>query len=209
MEILNNLTAKIKQLQEQADKEGKCIEQHFYKKFKFTNNKTKVILVNSKFLSIKVGSFEDLTSFLNNCEPYITSHRVKHGNFEHDIINPYRVQIENSSRGYSKLKLTTYLINNFMIWVEIDFNLLPYYIIDKYTNLSYRNVTDSEYHYFTGYSMKRLRELKIPARRFNGYQLSWYGGDKTLLSHDKNTVYSSVLDNLINELKYNTNKEQY
>lgn len=210
MKNLTELSSKMDLLKKEIKNQEKAVENSFYNKFKFKNKDTRVSLVNNKFLSIEVADYSDLTNFFKNCKPYKTSHRIKHGSFEHDIINPYKVDLEsNINRGVC-MRFETYLINDFMVWVKININnVLPSYLIDKYTSPYHRNITDSEHHYFTGRSYKELNKIRIQARNWRGYQLSWYGGGKTLLSHDKNEVYSSVLDDFINELTNNPNLPIY
>lgn len=210
MENLKYITTQIKELEKQKRDVEKNTEESFYQKFKFKNKDTTVSLVNDKFLSIEVADYADLTNFFKNNKPYRNSHRVKHGSFEHDIVNPYKIDIESTARGVVSMRFTSYLVNNFMIWVKINIDsVLPSYLIDKYTSPMYRRVTSSEHHYFTGVSYRELSELRIYSKQWRGYQLDWYGGGKTLLTHDKNSVYSSVLDDFINELTNNPNLSQY
>lgn len=199
---LNKLKNKIKQ-------DEKDIESMFHSQFNFSDKNTEISYINDKFLSITVQKYSELTNFLNNCKPYKNAHRIKYGSFEHDIVNPFKISLNSEIRNGVFLKLECYLINDFMIWIKIPLNNLPSYLVDKYTSSYNRSVTDSESHYFTGHSYSEINQIKIPARNFRGYQLNWYGGDKTLLTHDKNTVYSSVCDDFINEIKNNPNKDQY
>jgi hypothetical protein len=97
----------------------------------------------------------------------------------HTTLNvPFRMGIDNPASPnqwyYHTLKVR-YSSNEFD--VEIT---LPIAFIEGFTNTSERNISDSEYHYFIGYSDKQLRELRVRKYNFkSGKQISWYGGDVT------------------------------
>lgn len=97
---------------------------------------------------------------------------------------PYRVDIDNpaSPNQYHNFKFEiTYRSNNIEVNIE-----MPIGFINEFTSRSDRNVSDSEYHYFTGVSEQKLRTMKVMCYNFKGAQISWYGGNKTLT--DENTI---------------------
>ena len=57
-----------------------------------------------------------------------------------------------------------------------------------------RKITSCENHYFTGYSQRRLDNMKVTAYTFNNnYVINFYGGGKTL-------VCEIEIENIINSI---------
>ena len=97
---------------------------------------------------------------------------------EKELNVPFRLDIENpcAPNSYSKFILKIeYTHNDIELSIE-----LPIESIIEFTTTGTRNITDSEYHYFTGTSYAELRKIKVRSYSFKSDQISWYGGNKTL-----------------------------
>lgn len=108
------------------------------------------------------------------------------------INSPYRIDITNPAKTseYSPYKFSiSYMSDN--IDVEID---LPIDYIDEYTLLTTRGITESEYHWFVGVSYEKLRNMRLHAYQFTKQEISWYGGNKTLID-------SEITNEIINKIK--------
>ncbi len=102
--------------------------------------------------------------------------------FYAQLQTPFRINIDNPSRPnqYDIFKVTfSYTSNDIDVQIE-----LPIETIIDFTTISQRNITDSEYHYFIGYSHSELRNMRVRCYNFKGEQINFYGGSKTLLSVD-------------------------
>ncbi len=111
-----------------------------------------------------------------------------------DLKTPFKVNINNpaSPNSYNSFSVEISYMSN-----DIDVQCtLPIDCIKDYTSTGERTITDSEYHYFTGVSMERLRRMNVRNYNFNSTQISWYGGDKTLKNADvANEIVNSLLNN--------------
>lgn len=94
--------------------------------------------------------------------------------------SPFRTDIENPAQAgnYSKhLIKFSYQSGKYDIQIE-----LPISFVSDFVTATERPITDSEYHYFIGYSHNELRNLRVRSYRFNCMEeMGWYGGNKTLL----------------------------
>jgi len=79
---------------------------------------------------------------------------------------------------------------------KIDVQIeLPINLFMEFVTRESRNITESEYHYFTGSSYDRLRSMKVMCYRFNNSNvINWYGGDKTLLDEIE---IQNIIDSLM------------
>lgn len=69
-----------------------------------------------------------------------------------------------------------YHAKEFEVWIT-----LPIQEILQFVNTTTRNVTDSEYGYFEGYSFNELRDMKVRMYQWNNRKVvRWYGGNETL-----------------------------
>lgn len=155
--------------------------------------KTLSILSNGKKRIVIEGKTKDdfvkTLSVLHptNTETLIGS-ATKH---EATLITPFRINIENpcSPSQYRNFQIEiSYTSND----IDVDINL-PIELVKDFVLRSERNITDSEYHYFTGTSMTQLRTMKVMCYVFNASQISWYGGNKTLTDID---TISNIIDSL-------------
>ena len=109
------------------------------------------------------------------------------------VINtPYRIDIINPAvvNNYSNFTLKIqYKIDKCRIWIKIPLKLVPH----EFKKIE-RKITSSENHYFTGYSQRRLDNMKVTAYTFNSnYVINFYGGGKTL-------VCEIEIENIINSI---------
>ena len=96
------------------------------------------------------------------------------------VINtPYRIDIKNPPviNNYSNFTIKIqYIIDQCKIWINIPLKLVPH----EFKKIE-RKITSCEYHYFNGYSQRRLDNMKVTAYTFNNnYVINFYGGGKTL-----------------------------
>lgn len=95
------------------------------------------------------------------------------------LSTPYRINIDNPARPSQYRDFTVeihYFSSEIDIEIDIPLSLIPDFFIP-----TKRNISDSEYHHFTGVSINELRSLKIRTYDFKGEQIKWYGGDRTLI----------------------------
>ena len=97
---------------------------------------------------------------------------------EYYLNTPFRMNLKNPAK-YNDFTLNIeYISNDYFITLTIPTNE-----IKEFINTSNRNITDCEYHYFTGWSHNKLRNTKILAYKFKSYDvIGWFGGDQTLLN---------------------------
>lgn len=175
-EIENNLI-KLTELKNNAEKN---ITETYRNKWN-VSKETRIARVDEYFYSINCSNFTDFKNILKNCKPYQNSHRIKHGNIEHDICSPFRFTIENGFYK-RKLKFEFIKINNVKFWVSIDFKNIPETIKDIYFTETTRKLYDCESHYINIPShYKRFKEYRVSSFTFCSNVLSWYCGDKTIL----------------------------
>lgn len=101
---------------------------------------------------------------------------------ERTLSTPFKINIENpcTTSQWTRHEVhISYISNN--IEVEIE---LPIENIKNYITSGTRNITDSEYHYFPGYGLEKLKRMQVLAYSFIAEQMSWYGGNKTLLNEN-------------------------
>ena len=108
------------------------------------------------------------------------------------IKTPYRIDIINPAviNNYSNFMLKIqYMIDECRICINIPLKLVPH----EFKKIE-RKITSSENHYFTGYSQRRLDNMKVVAYTFNSNNIiNFYGGGKTL-------VCEIEIENIINSI---------
>lgn len=94
---------------------------------------------------------------------------------------PFRTDIENPAQaGRFSYYLITFGYQSGKYDIQIE---LPISFVSEFVTSTERPITDSEYHYFIGYSHNELRNLRVRSYRFNCLdEMGWYGGNKTLLN---------------------------
>lgn len=108
-----------------------------------------------------------------------------------DLPTPFNIKIDNPAspnQWHSFAVKISYISNDIDIQCE-----LPIACINDYVRTDERAITDSEYHYFTGYSHQKLTQMRVRQYNFKSTQISWYGGDKTLTNAD-------MANNIVSEL---------
>jgi hypothetical protein len=137
------------------------------------------------FRTFKPETVEDLQRLLNALEPYNTSHEIKGASTKNFLGYMYRLDIANDINQEPKVKIQFNLVDLKNIWVTFPLSMIneikEYTFTDEFLHRSYREVTDSEYHYFTGSSYKQIREMRLPRLTFKGKNIGWYGGGCTSL----------------------------
>lgn len=97
----------------------------------------------------------------------------------YSVLNtPFRVDIENPA---SCTQYSPFLYK--ISWVSGDIDLsvsIPIETAPDFCRRIEREIYNSEHHYFTGVSMNKLHNMRVPAYTFNAPCVSWYGGNKTL-----------------------------
>lgn len=113
--------------------------------------------------------------------------------YYHELHTPYKITIDNPANPnqYNYFEVKIYYKSN---KVDVTINL-PIAFISDFVTIGERNITESEYHYFIGYSHNQLHSLKVRHYNFKGgKQINWYGGDKTLTDEKLiNEIIESLL----------------
>jgi len=193
---VSEIEFKLKKLTKLKDNAQRTIEENYRERWA-VSKKARISRINESFYSVECNDFNDFKSVLNNCKPYQTSHRVKHGSKEYDISNPFKFTIQN---GFNEiyLKFEFIKINNVQFWVSIDFNKIPESFKDTFFTKKSRALYDCESHYVSVPShYKKFRDYRVNSFVFCSDTLSWYGGDKTI-------IQSPEFVEMINELSKET-----
>lgn len=178
---INQIESELIKLTELKDKAKRDIAEVYKTKW-FVTNETGISRIDKSFFSVKCGNFNDFKNVLKNCEPYETSHKIEHSSIYHYINSPFKFTIVNS---YYKreLKFEFIKINNTKFWVSIDFNKIPNNIINDFFTETKRALYSTETVYVNIPShYKKFKDIRIQSFIFKGDYLSWFGGDKTILS---------------------------
>lgn len=106
---------------------------------------------------------------------------------------PFHVKLDNpcspSIHHSFQLELS-YESNKVDVQIELSIDLFM-----DFVNCGERNITDSEYHYFTGVDYGRLRSMKVMCYNFKADKvINWYGGDKSLLDEQE---IQKIIDSLM------------
>jgi hypothetical protein len=99
---------------------------------------------------------------------------IEVGNDKKRIESPFRVTIENPCK-YARFVSVS--------WQSGEYNIsakLPESLLSDFLTPTKRNLYDSEYHYFTGVSMRKLREMQVLKMNFKAPQINFYGGKVVL-----------------------------
>lgn len=162
-------------------------------KSKLPNLKT-MAFVNRKRILVEVENKDQFKEVLAVFPTTNTITKIGSASSDIDPIqSPYRIDIDNpcSPNSFSKFKVqVSYQSDDTEIQVE-----LPIEVIKDWVTTSKRKITDSEYHYFIGYSHNELRKKEVMCYVFPypTKQISWYGGNKTLQSEE---IISEIIDSL-------------
>ena len=152
-----------------------------------------VLIINPNFVSIKCSTFEDFVNCFNNCNPYETSHKIKHGSKNYYISSPFKFNIDN---GYYNrvLRFEIKHFNNLNFWFSIDFKKLDKDFLNTFFIQSSRGLYSTEtVHVNIPSHYKKFKDIKIESYDFKGAYLSWYGGNKTIIDCSK---FSDLLEYL-------------
>ena len=180
------------------DKINDITREHNFKIFaeKISNGiKHQAILSNyGDFISFDCKTLEEAKYLLETLKPINENsiigtatdnfYKVINTHYRIDIINP--AVVNNYSNFTIKIQ---YIFDQCRIWVNIPLELVPH----EFKKIE-RKITSCENHYFTGYSQRRLDNMKVPAYTFNNnFVINFYGGGKTL-------VCEIEIENIINSI---------
>jgi hypothetical protein len=147
------------------------------------------------FLTCKPQNKAELNAILKQYKPTKENRIVKTCNKSHEIKSPFKLELINpcSISNYSNFELKIVYKSNegFDIWITY-----PIDEIKEFLKSSQRNITSSEYHYFTGYSQRELNELIVKMWLFDTDKslfLNMYGGNQYLLDVD---LINKIIDKL-------------
>lgn len=150
---------------------------------------------NKKRFVITAENSEHFNEIISKLPPTNPTTTIGYASKEPTLLNtPFRIDLDNPCKTseYSKFKLKIDYISN-DIHVDIE---LPIELIKEWVYATNRNITDCEYHYFTGSSMVELRKIKVRCYAFNTpSQISWFGGNKTLTEE---SVINEIISHLTN-----------
>ena len=153
-----------------------------------------ILSIYGDFISFDCKTLEEAKYLLKTLKPINKNTIIGTvtDSFYKVINTPYRIDIKNppviNNYSYFTLKIK-YLIDQCEIWINIPLKLVPH----EFKKIE-RKITSCEYHYFTGYSQRRLDNMKVTAYTFNNnYVINFYGGDKTL-------VCEIEIENIINSI---------
>lgn len=144
---------------------------------------------------LNIESKEQFKTILERLPVTNTQQKISSsGKNDGDIINhPFRIDINNppvcnSSQQYE------FRINYTSDKYDVDIHV-PINLVKEFVTTGQRNITDCEHHYFTGWSMEKMRNHKLMTYLFkNGGSISWFGGTKTSTDLDN-------IEEIINFLK--------
>ena len=135
------------------------------------------------FLSCKPQNKAELNTILKQYKPTKENRIIKTCNNSQEINSPFKLELINPCYvgPYSpfEIKIVYKSKEGFDIWITY-----PIEEIKEFLRSSQRNITSSEYHYFTGYSQRKLNELVVKMWLFdteNKLRLNMYGGNQYLL----------------------------
>lgn len=140
-------------------------------------------VADTKCITIRDIDPEKFNGIIEQLPVTSKEHVISYAGKDDTIIDfPVRFNLENPTKYEGSFLRLIYTSNDIAVRLEIPiFKLLKYEDFNGYFIRSERKIYDSEYHYFTGVSMKELMNTKIPCYIFNGFDnISWYGGSKTL-----------------------------
>jgi len=104
---------------------------------------------------------------------------------DYDTISKFKLRIENPCQGKHKAQLDYYTEDGTCI--QIEFNEETMY--GGFLGREWRDITDSEHHYFTGTSMKQLREMRFVRKFLRGFPIvRYYGGNTTSYVTDEDEL---------------------
>jgi len=131
------------------------------------------------FVTFEVETLEQAAKVLKNHAPTNKTNKLGFAGKDDEIINtPYHVSFDSPARvtPYTRPQLKiVYACGEIDIWLT-----MPSELVKELRGTGNRSVTDSEYHYFTGISMRKIREISIPTYYLlGGESQSYYGGQKT------------------------------
>ena len=153
-----------------------------------------ILSIYGDFISFDCKTLEEAKYLLQTLKPINKNTIIGTAtdSFYKVINTPYRIDIINPAviNNYSNFTLKIqYIIDQCRIWVNIPLKLVPH----EFKKIE-RKITSCEYHYFTGYSQRRLDNMKVTAYTFNNnYVINFFGGGKTL-------VCEIEIENIINSI---------
>lgn len=121
------------------------------------------------------------------------SHTINASSKERIINHSYKLTISNPSVPNNTFPTGLRIVfqhKDLEVWLTVPLNLCMQFFV-----AGERPITDSEYHYFTGTSLERLRQMRVTKYSFTDYHdtINWYGGDVTLMDADLTETIMSYL----------------
>lgn len=125
----------------------------------------------------------------NNITSIGTATEKSHVEYE----NSFRIDIDNPPT-YNSSQYYKYCISYESNGIDMQITI-PVTEMPEFSERKERGITDSEYHYFTGVSMAKLRTMVVPCYVFKAPQVNWYGGNKTLKDVNEVECFINSLNN--------------
>jgi len=154
-----------------------------------------ILSIYGDFISFDCKTLDEAKYLLQTLKPMNKNTTIgKASDIFYKVINtPYRIDIKNPPiiNNYSDFTLKIqYTIDQCRVWVSVPLKLVPH----EFKKID-RKITSSEYHYFAGYSQRRLDNMKVTAYTFNNnYVINFYGGGKTLVCEiEIENIMNSIL----------------
>ena len=145
-----------------------------------TSKDANVFDSNGFCASIDCQDPKELCMLLNELKPVKLSSRFMHGQKTIELNTPYQIATVSNVNNCPKVSFVWDVVIDGEA-VKINAQIDAKFLIDEgYLTLGFRRVTDSEYHYFGGRSMREINSMKIPCANFSSItkQVVYYGGNK-------------------------------
>ena len=108
---------------------------------------------------------------------------ISHKQNEKTIYSPFKIHVYNPARP-SKYSPFEFKVG----WTSGKYDLhfkVPLEKMQSFVSKSERRATDSEHHYFTGFSLREINKMRLLKYSFNtSHSTGWYGGDESLTGVD-------------------------
>lgn len=175
---MNELERKIEELKQEYNSKQSILE-IVGNDIKFYHCKT--------FVSFEVKSIDEVKLLFDKFKPVNETSEMKTATQTYQVNHFLKMMINNpcqiSRFSNFDLKLS-YQSSDIEIHIKIPISLINEKNIlnTSFFKVSSRKIYDCEYHYFTGVSMKELREMKVRCYLFDTSKvIGYYGGDQGLL----------------------------
>lgn len=152
-----------------------------------------VLLVSDGRVIFNINDVEGVAKAMNTLKPFKNSWIVGTSK-RHDVISLYKYHISNDAEGNSLLKIEWENASGTTYVAEINLADVNNELFNAFFSKRERHVYDTESHYFPRISKRRLRDMRIACIRFDAEEVTWYGGDSTLVdSATSNDLTKDIL----------------